>query len=182
MEVVEPIRDLKKLQKFKKSLQKDSRNYLLAVFGMNTGLRIGDIIRLKVSDVRNKTHIVLKEKKTNKRQELLLNDVLKGLIKDFIREANLNDNDYLFKSRQGGSHIKRFRAYQIFNQAAREIGLTERIGCHSLRKSFGYHFYKKNKCIVTLMKIFNHSHQSITLRYIGLEQEAQDEAMNSFNL
>ncbi|BDP82253.1 hypothetical protein EfmAA290_29290 (plasmid) [Enterococcus faecium] len=44
------------------------------------------------------------------------------------------------------------------------------IGTHTLRKTFGYHYYKKTRDIATLMFIFNHSSQAITKRYIGITE------------
>jgi len=58
----------------------------------------------------------------------------------------------------------------------------EEIGTHTLRKTFGYHFYKKTNDIALLMELFNHSSQSITLRYIGMNQDFMDEQLIDFNL
>ena len=72
MEVVQPIRDIEKIRDIKKFLSNwDSRYYLMFMLGIRTGLRITDILELRVSDVRDsnkklKTHIVIKENKTSK--------------------------------------------------------------------------------------------------------------------
>lgn len=180
MNIVEPIKDLKKLEEFKEALRPNPRNYLLALFGLNTGLRVSDLVKLKVSDVKNKTHIEIKEEKTGKHKKFLINDTLRSFLKTFCKD--LSDDAYLFKSRQGNSHLKRFRAYQILNQAARSVGIKDRIGTHTLRKSFGYHFYQSTKDIALLMELFNHASQRVTLRYIGLSQEAKDQAIRDFSL
>lgn len=57
----------------------------------------------------------------------------------------------------------------------------ENIGTHTMRKTFGYHFYQKTKDAAMLMKIFNHSNIYITLRYIGMEQDYIDEVMLSIS-
>jgi len=73
MNKVEPIRDREKIEEVKMELLKSNyRNYLLFVVGINTGLRIGDMLKLKVKDVRNQTHIILKEEKTNKSKKFSL--------------------------------------------------------------------------------------------------------------
>ena len=51
-----------------------------------------------------------------------------------------------------------------------------------MRKTFGYHHYKQYKDVVILQKIFNHSSQSITLRYIGIEQDDIDMSYQNFEL
>ena len=78
-------------------------------------------------------------------------------------------------------NIGRVQAYRILNKAAAEVGLIE-IGTHTLRKTFGYHFYKRYKDVALLQEIFNHSAPSITLRYIGINQDIIDEAVGGFHL
>lgn len=180
MNFVEPIRDKAKLEELKALLKKQSaRNGFLLMFGINTGLRISDILPLKVGDVRNKSHLILTEKKTGKRKRFKLNQQMQEAIKTYI--AGMADDEYLFASSKRPQPITRVRAYQIINGAARKVGLSE-IGTHTLRKTFGYHFYQRTRDIATLQMIFNHSHPSITLRYIGITQDLIDEAVDGFSL
>lgn len=66
MEFVEPIRDKRKIELVKVFLKKnDFRDYMLFLMGINSGLRISDILKLKVSDVRGKQYIEVKEQKTD---------------------------------------------------------------------------------------------------------------------
>ena len=74
------------------------------------------------------------------------------------------------------------QAYKILNKAVRAVGMTRRIGTHTLRKTFGYHCYQKYDDVVLLQKIFNHSSPKITLRYIGIEQEDIDAVYRDFYL
>ncbi|MDH6351899.1 site-specific integrase [Brevibacillus sp. 1238] len=180
MNFVEPIRDMQKLDELKSLLKKRSeRDYFLVVLGINTGLRISDLLRLKVSDVKGKSHIILVEKKTGKRKRFLINDSLRKEVDQYIDDKK--GDEYLFVSTKRPQPITRVRAYQIINGAAKKIGLSE-IGTHTLRKTFGYHFYQRTKDIATLQMIFNHSHPSITLRYIGITQDLIDEAVDGFSL
>ncbi len=180
MNYVEPIRSKRKIKKLKKLLKKRSyRDYFLFEFGINTGLRISDILELKVADVKGTSHILIRERKTKKRKKFKINKKLRKHIDRYIEGKQAEE--YLFPSTNGTNHITRVRAYQILNKAAREIGLSE-IGCHSLRKTFGYFFYQKTHDIATLQMIFNHSHPSITLRYIGINQDMMDQAVDEFSL
>jgi integrase len=67
------------------------------------------------------------------------------------------------------------------NQAAAAVGLED-IGTHTLRKTFGYHHYQQNKDVAILQQIFNHSSPSITLRYIGINQDIIDRSLEDFCL
>lgn len=180
MNFVQPIRDVEKITEIKEYLRETSeRNYILFILGINTGLRISDILKLKVGDLR-RSHISLREKKTGKQKRLDLTPELKRELKWFL--DGRDDNEYVIKSRQGGNRpITRDMAYKILNNVAKQFRLTE-IGCHTLRKTFGYHFYGQTKDIAILMDIFNHSSEKITLRYIGVNQDAIDKAMSKFKI
>ena len=181
MNKVDPIRDKSLIEEIKTELLKDNyRNYLLFVLGINTGLRIGDILKLKVQDVRNKTHIILKEQKTGKTKKFFINSVLREALDRYIK--NMSDHEYLFQSRNGTNQpLSRSQAYRVLNKAGETAGL-DNIGCHSTRKTFGYHHYKQYKDVALLQELFNHSAPSITLDYIGINQDVMDNSMKNFSL
>jgi len=121
------------------------------VVGINTGLRISDILQLTVKDLKNKTHIKIIEQKTNKIKRFLINSSLKVEIDKYIK--TMSDEEYLFQSRKGENKpISRVQAYRILNSAAEHIGLQE-IGTHTLRKTFGYLHYKQNKDVALLQGV-----------------------------
>lgn len=168
MKEVQPIRSLEKIQDMKLYLAKTgSRNVLLFSMGINVGLRISDLLSLKVLDVRGRDEYILREKKTKKTKRIMLHAV-KQEIYEYTK--NMADDEYLFASRKGGEPISRVQAYRILNKAAAAVGLEE-IGTHTLRKTFGYHFYRKNQNVAMLQQLFNHSSPSITMRYIGITQD-----------
>jgi integrase len=180
MNFVEPIRDPGKIEDMKRLLlQQSKRNYFLFVMGINTGLRISDLLPLKVRDVKGKSHLLINEKKTKKRKKFKLNADLREEIARYV--VGKGPDEYLFASSKRPQPITRVRSYQIINGTAAKLGLTE-IGCHTMRKTFGYFFYKKTRDIATLQMIFNHSHPQITLRYIGINQDIMDEAVDAFSL
>lgn len=152
--------------------------------GLNTGMRVGDIITLKVDDVRNKTHIVLREEKTNKTKFFPINPQLRNELETYI--LGKGDQEFLFPSRQKNSdgvrsHVTRVQAYRYIKKVAEELGI-DNFGMHSFRKTFGYFYYQETKDIVKLMQIFNHSSQQVTRRYIGLTQDEIDESLENFFL
>lgn len=180
MNTVQPIRDKSKIEELKAVLKRQSyRDYFLFVVGINTGLRISDILPLRVCDVRDKTHITITEKKTGKAKRFKINTTLRELIDEYTHGMGVND--YLFPSRKGDKPITRVQAYRLLNNAAAVAGLEE-IGTHTLRKTFGYHFYQKTKDVAQLQEIFNHSAPSVTLRYIGINQDIIDRAIDDFSL
>ena len=191
MKTVEPIRDIKIIKNMRLVLKSQStRNELLFVLGINVGLRISDIIKLKFSDLMMpnmktvKDSVTITEKKTGKTKKFYIGEVVEKVLLAYVKELNeVTIDDYLFMSKKDKSKpIQRNRAYKIINNAAEMVGLVERdektgklisgdIGTHSVRKTFGYHAYQNGTSIELLMQIFNHSSASQTLRYIGITED-----------
>lgn len=181
MEYVEPIRDKEKIETVKKILKRNgTRDFLLFLMGINSGLRISDILKLKVADVYNKEYIEITEKKTGKYKKLPITKSFKPYLEEFIFDKM--PDEWLFESRKGNKPITRIQAYRIITRACIQAGITSRIGTHTLRKTFGYHFYKEKKDIALLQCILNHSAPSVTLRYIGINQDIIDSSLQSFAL
>lgn len=182
MEYVEPIRSKIEIDNIKHYLKNSNlRNYLLFVLGINSGLRISDLLLLTVSDVNKKDRIILREKKTGKSKDFPLSDTCKTAIKEYMATINV-DSGWLFKSKKGDRPITRIQAYRIIHKAARTIGITEAIGTHTLRKTFGYWAYKKGVDITKIQKLLNHSAPSVTLAYIGITRDELDDVYINLNL
>ena len=179
MNTVEPIRNKKTLNKIKEILSENQRDFLIFTVGTNCGLRISDILSLNVKDVKDKSYIDITEKKTKKTKKIPVNETLKSLIEDFIK--NRNENEPLFLSYLN-NRMERTQCYRIINKACKKAGVNYKIGTHTLRKTFGYHHYKKFKDVAILQNIFNHSAPGITLRYIGIDQDTIDKSYKNFML
>lgn len=189
MEFVEPIKDVKKIQGMKNYLLgKNSRDYLLFVLGINSAVRINDLLQLTWGEIlkpnmKIKSFIELREDKTDKFKKFPIGKQLTKAIEIHMKNCNEIDlDDYVFKSRKKGYHITRQQARRIIKEAAEMVGIEDRIGCHSLRKTFGYNAYKKGYDIVIIQKYLNHSSPSVTLRYIGIDQEEMDDMVLDLDL
>lgn len=200
MNAVEPIRDIKMIKNLRSILKSQStRNELLFILGINVGIRISDILKLRVMDLfkPNKAprdYVVITEEKTAKTKKFYLGDIVKKVLETLVREnPYIQTSDYIFKSRKGeNSPITRQQAYRILNSAAERLGLVERddkgtlisgeIGTHTLRKTFGYHAFNSGTSLELLMDIFNHSSKSQTLRYIGITEEQKKDVYLQSNL
>jgi integrase len=179
MKIVEPIRKKGDLVKVESILALNKRDLLFFVMGTNSGLRISDILALKVKDVKNRSYVEIVEKKTKKRKRFPLNSKLKPLIADFTKGRK--GEEPLFKTRFDNP-LDRVQAYRIINQACKEVGIEQKVGTHTLRKSFGYHHYQQFKDVVILQKILNHSSPCVTMRYTGIEQDNIDKSYAKFVL
>lgn len=181
-------RDRKSLKKFKdyyRTQKPDPRNYALVVLGLNTALRISDILNLTYDMVYYKgevrTHIVVKERKTGKSNHILLNQEIRKALKSYhsyliSSSSHRVGNIYLFPSpRNKDRHLSRYQAYRIIQAITQAVPIEGHISCHSLRKTFGYHAWKQGADPVVIMLIYNHSSFSITKRYLCIEQDDKDD-------
>lgn len=153
------------------------RDVFLFLIGINSGLRMSDIVKLKKKDVISSKNPRIVEQKTGKTRILYLSS-LQELIQDYTKD--LEPEDYLFPSTKGG-HLEVNTVYQMFQKVAALLDRDD-IGTHTLRKTFGYHYYKKTKDVATLMEIFGHSSEKITKRYIGINEDEISETLLNFRL
>lgn len=181
MNLVQPIRDPDTVLDICDYLKKqNSRNYIMFYIGIYSGLRIGDILLLKVRDIKNRDYIFIKAQKTSKPQKIKITPQLKKEIKDYCKDKP--ESEYLIKSREGiNKPLTRDGAYKILKGIEERFGLMN-LGTHSMRKTFGYHHYSQYHDIVLLQKLFNHSTPKITLDYIGIDQDNIDKSMDNFKI
>ncbi|MEG1411384.1 MAG: tyrosine-type recombinase/integrase [Terrisporobacter sp.] len=168
---VNPIKDNEKIRKIIKELKsnKQDRNLIMILIGIYTGLRISDILALRVKDVKGKISIKKKEEKTKKYKSIAIHkELYKELETYCIGKSN---DEYLIRSREGvNKPISRVQAYRIIKALQYKYRIADNLGCHSLRKTYGYNMYKKND-ISIVQKSLNHSSQGDTIKYIGVEEE-----------
>lgn len=185
MNAVEPIRSKADIERMKKALG-NPRDKLLFIFGINSALRISDILALTVGDVRGKDSLAITETKTRKSKRFKLNPAIQKAVRELV-PAEADDSAPLFPSRRrtkSGEHkaITRVQAWRLLNEAAERAGVNVEIGTHTLRKTMAYHAYKSGVDIALLMNVLNHSSQRETLRYIGITQEQVNDLFESINL
>lgn len=166
MNYVEPLKnkeEIKILDGYFK--QQNSRNHLLFNLGINTPMRVNQLVKLKVRDVLDKEEItVIVGRKVI---SFPLGKKLQKLIKDYCIDKETND--FLFKSlrlKRGYKPLTENYVNKIIKNASQKCNLNN-IGASSLRKTFAYFYYERTKNIRSLMKLLNHHDQYFTLQYIG---------------
>ncbi len=139
----------------------------------NLGLRIGDVLRLRVDSVKNgKLEII--EEKTGKCQYREVNSAVIGLIKDYAIEKMLSPTEKLF-------NIKVRAVQKQLKIVVDYLGL-DNISTHSFRKMFATTVYSSNgRDIKLVQEILNHTSVATTERYIRINQFQIDQACGKIN-
>jgi integrase len=116
------------------------RDYILFLIGINTGLRIGDLLQLKTKEVRRKKRMVILKGKTKKPRTIHFENIYEE-VQDYVKTL---DTKWLFSSRKEDKPIS-VQAYRQLNKAADMAEITEGIGTHTMRKTFGYWVLQTDK-------------------------------------
>ena len=185
---VEPIRLKSKIVLLYDVLkEQNDRNAMVFKVGINTILRVSDIITLKVKDVMDsngniRDYIKLQEQKTKSYRKIRINYELESSLLKYIGEWKMQMDDWLFMSfRNPDKHIDRVTTWKFLKKASEDAGI-ENFGTHSMRKTLAYHIYAKTKNISLVMKMLNHSSPAVTMRYIGITQDMIDRAYEDYSL
>lgn len=172
---------------------KSTRNYVLFLVGVTTGYRAGDLVRLKVRDIkeaiRRNEFLIYEGKKMNSKNVREKNrkprsaELIPGVskvLKSYIE--GMKDYEYVFKSRKGvNQHIGVQAVSNILKDAGEYFGLYD-ITAHSMRKTYAYKIYiESNKDIVAVKELLGHRSIEETKRYIGLDKEKYHEYSTSLN-
>ena len=151
----------------------------LFLLGINTGLRCSDLLNLKVGQLRQKRPEIV-EIKTGKKKTLFL-DSIYPKVEEYIKDKG--DDEWVFPSSYDNrTHPETVNnVYKLFKRIDKQLG---NIGftTHSMRRTFGLWYYRKTHDILYLMRLFNHSSEEITKRYIGITDEELGDSLKEFRV
>ena len=195
MNFVEPIRDKKKIAQIKNLLRGQSRyrDKMLFVTGINTALRISDLLGLQVGQFmedskRIRSRFWIKEQKRGKRHEIVINQSIRDALEEYMHtfpDSIKNPENFLFfstKVRDYSEPVKRGQAWMIISSICRDVGLRGNYGTHSLRKTWGYHARMQGVDLALIMHKLNHESIAYTRRYLGITNAELEAVAQRLNL
>jgi integrase len=179
---VDPITEVKHIRAIKKLLAENPRDKLLFIMGINSGMRVQDLLEFRIKDVCHKAvgdRITLKEKKTGKENVLIINQEIFDAIKAYLALDGHNEKDFLFKSRKGSNYpLTTFRVMKMIKGWTEAINIRGNFGAHTLRKTWCYQQRVAfGVSWEVIAKRLNHSNPAITRRYLGIKEEEVEEAL-----
>jgi integrase len=180
MATAQPIRDPEQVRALAAYYldRGDIRNHVLVIMGVNTALRISDLLRMTWDDVYDfdkgcvRRSVSITEHKTGKPKVLLLNDRIVKALRLYSYAAERGA--FLINNKHTGKAISRIQAYRILHAAAEVLEFGFSVSCHTLRKTFGYLAWKAGEPLAVIMEIYNHSSFAVTRRYLGVSQDDKD--------
>jgi integrase len=195
MEFVEPIRDRKKITQIKNLLrgQRRYRDLLLFVVGINTALRVSDLLKLQINDLVDtdgniQSQFWIREDKRNKRHEVTINDSIREALNEYLAAyptITRHPDHYMFFNTKTGDFnepIKRGIAWKWIAAICKEVGLRGNYGTHTLRKTWGYHARMSGVDLALIMHKLNHNSLAYTKRYIGITDDELADVARKLNL
>ena len=176
-----PIKDIYTINLIKSYClnKKDYRFLLFFLIGINTGLKVNEILELDVSDVRDKDYSIIKQCLAGIKKRLPINKEIKELIKLLTEKSDKNSP--LFVSCRG-KRLERTTVYNEFKTICEDLGLSEDYSIASLRKTFGYHYYQQYKDLSFLQWLFNQSTVVATMEYIDIDENLSSRFNPEFSL
>jgi len=159
--------------------------------GVNTALRISDLLSLTMDDVRSldaeQPSLQIKEQKTGKRRKIVVNQsalaVMQRRLADHPKHVWLFQSDAVtLNKRQPPKPINRRSVSRVFERVGQKVAPKIALGTHSMRKTRGYAMHKAGRSIESIAKILNHSSPAVTMRYIGLVQQDIDDSYTELEL
>lgn len=195
MNFVEPIRDRKKIAQIKNLLRGERRfrDLLLFVVGINTALRISDLLELQVGHFLDdhqhiKQRFWIKEQKRGKRQEVVVNASIRDALEEYFSaypELIVDQNNFIFFNTKVNGFmqpIRRGQAWKIITTICQQVGLCGNYGTHSLRKTWGYHARMQGVDLALIMHKLNHESIAYTKRYLGITDDELQAVSQRLNL
>lgn len=191
---VEPIRSEAEIIRIEDTLfnldtVRGDRMFVMFEVGIHMGMRIGDMLELRVGDIRGKDYYEFDPQKTRTHKNIInykakhLRLPVAATLRKMVSEMykGQDDDAYLLQSHKGGA-ISRQQAWRDMQEIKRLCGVKQNIGCHTLRKTFGYHVYRRTKDVAALQEWFQHSTQEMTLIYIGIRDDERRALTDSMSV
>ena len=195
MNFVEPIRDRKTIAQIKNQLcgQCRFRDLLLFVVGINTALRISDLLTLRIGHFideqkRVRQRFWIHEQKRGKRHEVVINNSIREAFEEYLAAYSGVDQDpdhFIFfntKANDFSTSIKRGQAWKSITSICHEVGVRGNFGTHSLRKTWGYHARMQGVDLALIMHQLNHESIAYTKRYLGITDDELHAVSQRLNL
>jgi site-specific recombinase XerD len=134
----------------------------------SAGLRVSEVVCLKVNDILPDRRQIRIDGKGKKERYAMLADETLGLLRTYY--AVCRPQEWLFPGQEEGTHISQRTAQRFFERAKKEAGINRKATIHSLRHSFATHLLEDGVDIRYIQKLMGHSSIRTTQRYTHISR------------
>ena len=161
------------------------RNKTIIEILYGTGIRVSELVNLKLSNIFFKENIIKVIGKGNKERFVPLGEIASDEMKIYINDRNQlkidsKSSDVLFLNRYG-RRLTRSMIFKIISDASKRIGLDKKISPHTLRHSFATHLIKNGADLRTIQLILGHESITTTEIYTHLDTLHLEEVLKRFH-
>ena len=161
------------------------RNKTIIEILYGTGIRVSELINLKLSNIFFKENIIKVIGKGNKERFVPLGEIASNEMKIYINNRNLlkidsKSSDILFLNRYGRG-LTRSMIFKIISDASKRVGLDKKISPHTLRHSFATHLIKNGADLRTIQLILGHESITTTEIYTHLDTLHLEEVLKKYH-
>ena len=161
------------------------RNKTIIEILYGTGIRVSELVNLKLSNIFFKENIIKVIGKGNKERFVPLGEIASYEIKIYInnrneRKIDSKSSDILFLNRYG-RRLTRSMIFKIISDASKRIGLDKKISPHTLRHSFATHLIKNGADLRTIQLILGHESITTTEIYTHLDTLHLEEVLKKYH-
>jgi integrase len=137
---------------------------ILWLLGTHTGLRVSDILGLRVKDFKKQFDVV--EAKTKKTQRIQIPDDLLLAVRLYVHRERLRPTDFIIPGRTPEKSLHRSQAWRVLHRISHEVGL-DGVATHSMRKTYASDLFARTGDLHAVQKALNHKYPSTTATYLG---------------
>ena len=171
---------------FKNSKNNSLRNSTITEVLYSCGVRVSELINIKISDIFFEDFLIKVNGKGNKERFVPMSNLSKIMIKDYISSERFNIipkkgyQDFLFLNNRGQS-LTRVMIYTILNIAKKGLGFKKKISPHLLRHSFATHLIENGADISSIQKMLGHTNITTTERYLHVSKKHLIETIKKYH-
>jgi integrase/recombinase XerD len=154
------------------------RDYTLFSVMLYTGMRISEVLNLKIKDYQDE-HLIIHDSKTGPGKPFVRKKLV-TIIENYLEELqdvqNLTRQDYIFQSGRYHQLTQRW-AEKIIKKYLRLAGIQKVITPHSLRHTFAANLIKSSGNITIVQRALRHKHITSTMRYAHIADKEVESAI-----
>ena len=160
------------------------RDLLILEMLYATGVRVGELVNIKVNDINKSERKIIILGKGNKERIVEYGDyceeILDLYLKEGYKELNKLNSEYLILNKNGGVLTERGVRY-LLDKIIKNTSINKNISPHMIRHSFATHLLNEGCDLLTVQKLLGHESISATQVYTHVSTDRLKEVYyNSF--